>query len=91
MRDNCLYEHNVFPASSVLTHAQGVLASFAFVPMPSNLGLLGEDSVDLMRSASDVCRSVRLCVLWERPSEGWYKLNTDAAVDRAGGFWCSDS
>lgn len=49
------------------------------------------DSVDLMRSASDVCRSVRLCVLWERPSEGWYKLNTDAAVDRAGGFWCSDS
>lgn len=35
--------------------------------------------------------SVRLCVLWERPSEGWYKLNTDAAVDRAGGFWCSDS
>ncbi|KAK9207522.1 hypothetical protein WN943_017811 [Citrus x changshan-huyou] len=91
VRNNCLYEHNVFPASSVLTHAQGVLASFAFVPMPSNLGLLGEDSVDLMRSASDVCRSVRLCVLWERPSEGWYKLNTDAAVDRAGGFWCSDS
>lgn len=84
MRNNCLYEHNVFPASSVLTQ-------YSCSRVPSNLGLLGEDSVDLMRSASDVCRSVRLCVLWERPSEGWYKLNTDAAVDRAGGFWCSDS
>lgn len=75
-------------ASSVLTHAQGVLDSFASVPMPSNLGLLGEDSVDLMCSTSDEGSSVRLYVLWERPSEGWCELNTDAAVDRHKGLVC---